>query len=373
MLRVLFLNRDLEYHGGVSNALLNLVQGHDAARMDLRIATMMAPSAAMQSALRESEIDPHCVGDRGYLRPAAAVRRLLRDEGIEVVVACSFKSTLVAKAASVGLDCRVVHYLHSVDHVIEGELKRRIFTRLARDDAMLFVSRAVEQAHRPAGHRGRAAVIYNGVRDPFADPATRPYERSFRATLGIPDDALLLCYIGAFVPCKDHGTLLRAFERLDPAFNAHLMLIGKCEPGSTVERQIAAMKNSGKVHLVAPRPDARQVLGAADIYVHPGREGFGLAVVEAMLAGRPVVVVREGALVEFVEDGITGLFAEPQDPDSFANRIEAIARDPALARSLAQAGREASLARFAVREFADSICDFLEEVRGAGRAQVAAR
>src|SRR5262249_14711216 len=152
-----------------------------------------------------------------------------------------------------------------------------------------------------------------------------PYPRNFRAQLNIPEDALLLCYIGAFIGWKDHTTALRAFQRLDISLNAHLRLIGKREVGPTVEEQVEAMNNP-RVRIVKPRPDARRILGAVDIYVHSSRrEGFGLAVVEAMLAGRPVVVTNEGAFPEYVEDGKTGMLAEPGDPSSFAAKIEQLA------------------------------------------------
>jgi glycosyltransferase involved in cell wall biosynthesis len=363
MLRVLFLNRDLEYHGGVSNVLLTLARGNDAARADFRFGSLMNPSDAIREAFQKLGHDLLCIGDNGYFKPAMQLRKYLKHEAIDFVVASSFKAGMVAKIAAAGLGCQVVHYVHAVDLVIEGKLKKKLFATLAHRDPMLFVSRIVQDAHRPADHAGPAAVVYNGVRDPMESEQTQPYPRSFRSELGIPDNALLLCYIGAFVGWKDHPTVLKAFAKLDPQFNAHLLLIGKGEPGSTVEQQVANM-NDPRVHIVNPRPDARRILGAIDIYVHSSRrEGFGLAVVEAMLAGKPVVASREGAFAEYIRDGENGLLAEPGNPDSFAARITQLAADPALMARIAARGRADALQRFSPGGAAAAITEFLEAAR----------
>jgi glycosyltransferase involved in cell wall biosynthesis len=372
MLRVLFLNRDLEYHGGVSNVLLTLARGNDPARADFRFGSLMSPSDAIRQAFQQLGHDLLCIGDNGYLKPAMRLRKYLKREAIDFVVASSFKAGMVAKMAAAGLSCQVVHYVHAVDLVIEGKLKKKLFATLAHRDPMLFVSKTVQEAHRPADHAGPAAVVYNGVRDPMEAPQTQPYPRSFRSELGIPDNALLLCYIGAFVGWKDHPTVLKAFSKLDPQFNAHLLLIGKGEPGSTVEQQVADM-NDRRVHIVNPRPDARRILGAVDIYVHSSRrEGFGLAVVEAMLAGKPVVASREGAFAEYIRDGENGLLAEPGNPDAFAKKITQLAADRELADRIAACGRAEAMKRFSPAGAAAAISEFLEHARRADARAAAA-
>ena len=143
MLRALFLNRDLEYHGGVSNALLNLARGQNRSRADFRFGSLMNPSGAMQSAFREVGIETKIFGDHGYLKPALALRKYIKNESIDVVIVSSFKCSLVAKAATAGTRCRVVHYIHAVDLVLEGNFKRKLFAFLAKHDGILSVSRIV--------------------------------------------------------------------------------------------------------------------------------------------------------------------------------------------------------------------------------------
>ena len=76
------------------------------------------------------------------------------------------------------------------------------------------------------------------------------------------------------------------------------------------------------------------------MYVQPSRdEPFGMALIEAMACGLPVVASRVAGPSEIVDDGRTGLLVEPGDAAALATAIERLVRDPDLARQLARAGQ----------------------------------
>ena len=77
-------------------------------------------------------------------------------------------------------------------------------------------------------------------------------------------------------------------------------------------------------------------------------ETFGLVIAEAMLAGCPVVVCDAGPIPEFVEHLRTGLLVPTNDPRALAASVNRLLSDPALAATLAQAGRESIQARFSL-------------------------
>ena len=83
-----------------------------------------------------------------------------------------------------------------------------------------------------------------------------------------------------------------------------------------------------KVHWLGYCPDPKPLLQASDVFLLTSvGEAFGLVLAEAMACGVPVVGSRSGAIGEIVEDGVTGLLAEPKDPTSFADAIERLSTD----------------------------------------------
>jgi glycosyltransferase involved in cell wall biosynthesis len=87
----------------------------------------------------------------------------------------------------------------------------------------------------------------------------------------------------------------------------------------------------------------------ADLVVHPARwEGFGLAMLEAMLAAKPVVAARAGSAPELVVDGETGILTPPGDPGALADAANSLLADPARARAMGEAGRSRVRTEFSV-------------------------
>ena len=100
------------------------------------------------------------------------------------------------------------------------------------------------------------------------------------------------------------------------------------------------------VYLPGRVGDVGAWLARAELLVHPARwEGFGLALLEAMLAGKPVVATRVSSIPEIVVDGETGLLVPPDDPDALAGAILQVLRDPGR---LGEAGLERAKSEFSV-------------------------
>lgn len=363
MLKTLFIHRDLPFHGGVPRMILNLAKSCDKSRMELNVASFVAPTQEMRMAFEELGITPHELGDRGYIRPARRLRRLVHRDNIDVIVANSFKSYLVARIACVGVRCVVIPWVHSIPLVLDGAVRRRLFHWLSRRDTIVFSSNAIKNAHQSSVHGGKSSVVYYGVDDPYAGESSRPYDRSMRRELGVPDEALVLCYIAEFIEWKDHATLLAAFDRLEKRLNAHLLLIGTGQRLDEMKKLALSLKCGTSVHFLGPRMDARRILGIIDLYVHPSRgEGFGLAVVEAMLAGRPVVASRDGAFIEYIDDGGNGILFKAGDDLDLAAQITALADDRMRALRIGRQARAFALQNFSSRTFAASTCKTIENV-----------
>jgi len=143
--------------------------------------------------------------------------------------------------------------------------------------------------------------------------------RDLRTELNLPRDARLLVFAGRFSAEKNIPLLLEAFRKLGEPY--HLLLIGGAGSGRT-----------GNVTRLPYCRDNQALAGylcAADAFVHAGtHETFGLAILEALACGRPVVAMRAGAVPELFDDG-AGLLAEPhadaaQGAENFAAAISAL-------------------------------------------------
>jgi glycosyltransferase involved in cell wall biosynthesis len=103
-------------------------------------------------------------------------------------------------------------------------------------------------------------------------------------------------------------------------------------------------------------------LRRARVVVHPARwEGFGLALLEAMLCERPIVATRVSSIPEIVAEGETGLLVPPDDPTALAEAVGALLDDPARASAMGEAGRLRARAEFSVARMAERTTAAYEE------------
>lgn len=189
-------------------------------------------------------------------------------------------------------------------------------------------------------------AILNGSNDypPTEDSS------SLRAELGVPPGSYIVGTIANLEARKGLRVLIEAFAKLSQP-NARLVIIGAdADPAEAAALRIlaAAPALSGRVLLAGRRPNARRFAAIFDICVVPSlrQESFGLLALDAMLAGRPVVVSRVGGLPEVVEDGVTGIIVPPGEPAALTVALERLIADPAFAQRLGEAGRRRAAALF---------------------------
>jgi len=183
-------------------------------------------------------------------------------------------------------------------------------------------------------------VIHNGI-DP--QPFLEADGASLRREQGL-EKATVLTFVGRLAPPKDLLTLLEAVKKLPESV---LLVIGDGELRPQVERSIRELGLVDRVRLLGQRSDIPQILAASDIFVLSSRwEGLPYTIIEAMMAGLPVVATRVGGVPELVEDGVTGFLVPPRDPDALAEALQKLIADPELRRRMGRAGREKALKEF---------------------------
>ncbi|MGD2136187.1 MAG: glycosyltransferase family 4 protein [Gemmatimonadales bacterium] len=142
--------------------------------------------------------------------------------------------------------------------------------------------------------------------------------------------------VGHLYPRKDHATLVRAagLLRKERAASA-VTIVGDGPERRALARLVRAsglddaVRLTGQVKLEAL---IRHYASCAVFCLPSRQEGFGIVLLEAMAAGKPIVACRDTAAEEIVEDGVNGLLVPPGDPTALANAIQRLLHDPALRR-----------------------------------------
>lgn len=178
-----------------------------------------------------------------------------------------------------------------------------------------------------------------------------------RGAAALPAAGPLLLYVGRLDREKNLVFLLHAFARIAAAHpTVRLALVGRGTQEHALRTIAAARPGAERVHFVGGIDPAEVVryYQAADVFVFASTtETQGLAVLEAMAAGLPVVAVRASGVEEAVLDGVTGLLV-PEDPAAFAAAVTEVLKDSDLAEKLAGGGSETAQ-RFAAPALADRL------------------
>lgn len=208
-------------------------------------------------------------------------------------------------------------------------------------------------------------VIPCGVDLETFAPGTRAERRASRARIA-PDNAPVLLFVGRLDPIKGIDLLLESVARMRTA--ARLIVVGGDPAGDPeVERLRAMAEALGIGERVSfpgavPQDELRHYYRAADAQVVTSRyESFGLAAVEALACGTPVVSAAVGGLTSIVRDGENGLLVRWRCPDAFAERLDELLQDDTLRARLAANARP-SVERFSWQRIGDEVRGLYQEL-----------
>jgi glycosyltransferase involved in cell wall biosynthesis len=179
---------------------------------------------------------------------------------------------------------------------------------------------------------GFIRTIHNSVADGPEDPLPRPVDGPTVGTLA------------RLAPEKGLDVLVEALRDL-PGVTA--VLVGGGPERERLEELAAEVGVSDRVLITGWVSNPRERLEGFDVFALPSRyEGLPHAILEAMLAKRPVVASDVGSVREIVIDGATGILVPPDDAPALSEAIARLLEDAELARRLGEAGRELALERF---------------------------
>ena len=187
-----------------------------------------------------------------------------------------------------------------------------------------------------------------GISDDKLTPVPEPidlaeWDRRFAAAPRLPRTGPVVLCVARMYPRKRIVDLLEAAVRIRARIpGARIRIVGRGPEWESVVRRHAELGLGEPVTLLGDV--SREALAAeyvsADLFCLPSvQEGFGIAFLEAMAAGLPVVACRAAAIPEVVEDGVTGTLVAPRDPEALAEAVQGLLENPDRRREMSEAGR----------------------------------
>ena len=185
------------------------------------------------------------------------------------------------------------------------------------------------------------------------------YRQSIRKQYGIPDDALLYCFVGRIRSDKGVGELLTAFDIINTNYpNTWLMMVGGDEAVGALSGLLEKAKLNKQIVFCGfvPKQKVMECISASDVLVHPTyREGFGMVLQEAAAMELPTITTDIPGASEAIENGVTGLLAKKQDVDTLVDCMEKMLDEP-LRIKFGKAGRKRIETDFERNMMIDRLC-----------------
>jgi glycosyltransferase involved in cell wall biosynthesis len=276
------------------------------------------------------------------------IARFIRTEGIDLVHTHLVRADIYGRIASRLCGVPVISTVHNTEeHHTSPRLLPSLVRFLDRATARLghgvvAVSDAVKGLLRTALRipEARVVVIHNGVELPVDG---EPLDRN---AWDVPPDHTLLCTVGRLHEQKGIDVLVEAVAVLGrQGVRVTAVVVGDGPLKADLAARIRQAE--ARVILAGFQRQVRPFIQASDIFVLPSRwEGFGMAIVEAMGLGKPVVATRVGGIPEIVEDAVTGILCPPGRPAALAAAIRRLVEAPRLRRAMGAAGRQRAASLF---------------------------
>jgi glycosyltransferase involved in cell wall biosynthesis len=344
--------------GGAENQLLLLTR-HTST--DPMVVALTNPDE-VATALRAGGVPVIDLAMRGNKDLVAIGRltRLMRRYRPDVVHVHLYRATLYGRVAA-GL-ARVPVVVTTEHSLLEGELEGRRTTTAVRtlytaterfNDATLAVSDAVAgRLSRWGVPPAKVRVVPNAV-DLRALRVDEALRAAVRSELGIPLTTRLIGGIGRLHRVKRWDRMIQALAA-ELGDDVQLLLVGSGEEESALRELAEASGVARWVHLPGARSDLAAVLSAMDVVVSPSpQETFGLSLVEAVAAGRPVVYVSSPGLEAVAP--LQGATQVSEDPVRLREAVMETLREPAALAS------QSGLGRYDVRTVAQQVDEIYTE------------
>jgi glycosyltransferase involved in cell wall biosynthesis len=258
--------------------------------------------------------------------------------------------------------CPVVLQTQHLPYALSSPRRRQAYFRsIAEVDRLIAVSASLRRTYERIGV---PAELLTTVANGIAPLNHRMPREEARRAMGLDPEQPVVLTVGRLTHMKAQWQLVDVVPDLVSRFpGLVIMLLGDGPLREVLAKQAAGLGMAHVVRFPGHRPDARQLLAAADVFLLSSRyEGMPLAVLEAMEAGLPVVATRVVGNEDVVVDGVTGTLVPFGRPAALGAALAALLDDPGLRRRQGAAGRCRYLAGFTRERMAAETAAIYEEL-----------
>lgn len=348
--------------GGMQTHLLDLIRGIKNGQFEVVVVAPPNPRlrerlVELSVRLVELDIDDKVKPYKDF-RTVLSLKKILREVKPDIFHIHGNKSALVGRFAArlSGLSMVTIVTVHNFLVYQEKGLLKRILASwaervLARwTDLIIAVSEGLKQSlvsveGIPAG---KIVVIPNGIS--LKENKDYKVDEGLKKSLGIGEGDTIVGTIGRLVWWKGHKVLIEAASLLLEKYpKLKVIIVGDGPFREELEQKIKQLKLEERIKLLGFVDDIGPYLSLFDVFTLPSlKEPFGIVLLEAMAAKKPIIATRAGGVPEIIEDGKTGILVEPSNSKELAKAIDTAVSDNSLMKRFVEKAYRVVLEKFTI-------------------------
>ena len=307
------------------------------------------------------------------LKAIKEVRALIKKYNPDIVYAHSSKAGAIARVADIGLRNHCVYNPHGWAFNMRCSAKKKaiytIYTMIEKIaapfcDKIICISDAEKQSalDKKICKEDKLQIIFNGVDiEAYENGAHGAVKRR---DLNIPEDAFVVGMVGRISQQKAPDVFIKMAKQVkDEVPNAHFIIVGNGNQEDEIRKYAKDNGFSDSLHITGWVDDPMSYVELFDVACLLSRwEGFGLALPEYMMAGKPIVASRVDAIPNIIRDGENGLLIKVDDDVGASNAVMRIYQEDELKDKLVTQGLEDVHNRFNARRVSEEHGKLFEKI-----------
>lgn len=349
--------------GGAERVISNLAASLDSDRY--RAILCLFRPGWIQERSESCGIRTYIIPTHGMMdwRWVLRFKRLLQEEKVDLIHAHEFDANVQGTFAAALTGVPLVATVHGKNYFGEKLRRRLAYRWVSRHATMVAVSQNLKQfiVEQVGVSPDRIKVVHNGVDVvPRCDQAD--VDRC-RKELGLPESDQIVGIVGNLYPVKGHQYLIEGIPAVLKACpNTTFIFAGRGQLEPELKAHVHRLGLDKRVHFLGLRQDIPRILAMLNVFVLPSlSEGLSMAILEAMIAGKPVVATQVGGNPELVLAGETGYLVPPQDSGALASSLTTLLLDREQAFQFGMNGKSRAEGPFSLRTMVQAHQSLYEE------------